>query len=132
MFVSISFSLVFSTCYAQCEDVTLASITNPGPYSVSILVEDVDEIRNGPDYDGATIYYPNNGVPPYAGIAIVQGYCGVETDIQDWGPFYASHGIVAITLGTNDPCVIGRQCVPSLYWMLLKLLSRRILVKDLL
>ena len=104
LFVSISFSLVFSTCYAQCEDVTLASITNPGPYSISILVEGVDDIRNGPDYEGATIYYPNNGVPPYAGIAIIPGYCGVEADIQDWGPFYASHGIVAITLGTNDPC----------------------------
>ena len=89
---------------AQCEDITLETITNPGPYDVAILKEGVDPIRNGPDYDGATIYYPSNGVPPYAGIAIVPGYCGVETDIEDWGPFYASHGIVAITLGTNDPC----------------------------
>ena len=90
--------------HAQCEDITLASITNPGPYSVSLLVEGEDGIRNGPDYDGATIYYPNNGVPPFAGVAIIPGYCGVETDIQNWGPFYASHGIVAMTLGTNDPC----------------------------
>lgn len=104
LFVSISLSILLSNCYAQCEDVTLASITNPGPFSVSILVEGVDDIRNGPDYEGATIYYPNNGVPPYSGIAIVPGYCGVETDIQNWGPFYASHGIVSITLGTNDPC----------------------------
>ena len=43
-------------------------------------------------------------MPPFAGVAIIPGYCGVETDIQNWGPFYASHGIVAITLGTNDPC----------------------------
>ena len=89
---------------AQCDDVTLESITNPGPFNIAILKEGVDPIRNGPDYDGATIYYPLNGDPPYAGIAIVPGYCGVETDIQDWGPFYASHGIIAITLGTNDPC----------------------------
>ena len=52
----------------------MASITNPGPYSVSLLIEGVDDIRNGPDYDGATIYYPSNGVPPYAGIAIIPGY----------------------------------------------------------
>lgn len=89
---------------AQCEEITLESITNPGPYNVGILEEGIDLIRNGPDYDGATIYYPENGTPPYAGIAIIPGYCGVESDIQEWGPFYASHGVVAITLGTNDPC----------------------------
>ena len=104
LFCSVSFLFfAFNHC-AQCEEVTLASITNPGPYSVSQLIEGVDDIRNGPDYDGATIYYPNNGVPPFAGVAIIPGYCGVETDIQNWGPFYASHGIIAITLGTNDPC----------------------------
>jgi len=88
---------------AQCESVTLESITDPGPFTVSTLTE-ADGIRNGPDYNGATIFYPVNATPPFAGIAIVPGYCGVETDIQEWGPFYASHGIVAITLGTNDPC----------------------------
>jgi dienelactone hydrolase len=89
--------------FSQCETVTLESIANPGPYTVSTLTE-ADGIRNGPDYNGATIYYPVNATPPFAGIAVVPGYCGVETDIQEWGPFYASHGIVAITLGTNDPC----------------------------
>tara|TARA_B100001287_G_C22686288_1_gene533870 strand:- start:1767 stop:2873 length:1107 start_codon:yes stop_codon:yes gene_type:complete len=103
-FLFVSFSLFFSNCFTQCEDVTLASITNPGPYLVSQLVEGIDGIRNGPDYDGATIYYPINAVPPFTGIAIVPGYCGVEMDIQNWGPFYASHGIIAITVGTNDPC----------------------------
>ena len=90
--------------FSQCDGVTIESITDPGPYSVATLKEGVDDIRNGPDYDGATIFYPTNGTPPYAGIAIIPGYCGVETDIQDWGAFYASHGIIAITLGTNDPC----------------------------
>lgn len=89
---------------AQCEEINIESITNPGPYSIATLKEGVDPIRNGPDYDGATIFYPTNGTPPYVGIAIIPGYCGVETDIQDWGSFYASHGIIAITLGTNDPC----------------------------
>ena len=68
------FFLIFFSSFivhSQCEDVTVESITNPGPYSVSTLVEGVDGIRNGPDYDGATIYYPVNASPPYAGIAIV-------------------------------------------------------------
>lgn len=101
--VGVSLFLGF-TLFSQCETVTIESITNPGPYNVASLKEGVDEIRNGPDYDGATIYYPTNATPPYAGIAIIPGYCGVESDIQEWGFFYASHGIVAITLGTNDPC----------------------------
>ena len=56
---------------AQCEEVSLESITNPGPYNVGTLIEGLDPIRNGPDYNGATIYYPENGTPPYAGIAII-------------------------------------------------------------
>ena len=32
---------------------------------------------------------------------IVPGIASPESSIQDWGPFYASHGIVAMTIGTN-------------------------------
>ena len=32
---------------------------------------------------------------------IVPGFASPESSIQDWGPFYASHGIVAMTIGTN-------------------------------
>ncbi|MDA9986498.1 T9SS type A sorting domain-containing protein [Crocinitomicaceae bacterium] len=90
--------------FAQCEGINIESISNPGPYDIGVLIEGVDPIRNGPDYNGASIYFPMNAEPPFSGIAIVPGYCGVETDIQEWGSFYASHGIVAITLGTNNPC----------------------------
>ena len=41
----------------DCESVTLESITDPGIYEVSTLTES-DGIRNGPDYAGATVYYP--------------------------------------------------------------------------
>ena len=32
---------------------------------------------------------------------IVPGFASPESSIQDWGPSYASHGIVAMTIGTN-------------------------------
>ena len=32
---------------------------------------------------------------------IVPGFVSPESSIQDWGPSYASHGIVAMTIGTN-------------------------------
>jgi pimeloyl-ACP methyl ester carboxylesterase len=92
---------IFPTlAFSQCDDVTVDSITNPGPYQVATLDES-DGIRNGPDYDGATIYYPTDGTPPYASIALVTGFFSEPEDIEEWGPFYASHGIVVINIGTN-------------------------------
>ena len=86
----------------DCDGITVESITNPGPFEVETLTE-ADGIRNGPDYLGATIYYPTNASPPYASIAIVPGYTAPPSTVEEWGPFYASHGIVCIIIGTNSP-----------------------------
>ena len=86
---------------AQCEDVTVESLTNPGPFEVATMTED-DGLRDGPDYFGATVYYPTNGTPPYASIAIVPGFTAEQDSVEEWGPFYASHGIVTIIIGTNS------------------------------
>ena len=86
---------------AQCDGATLESLTNPGPFEVETLTE-ADGIRNGPDYFGATIYYPTNATPPFSSIAIVPGFVSLPSSVQDWGPFYASHGIVTIIIGTNS------------------------------
>jgi dienelactone hydrolase len=97
-----SLLLAFSVSFAQnCGPLTLDSIDNPGDYTYSSLTES-DGIRNGPDYSGATIYYPTNATPPFASIAIVPGYLSPQSSIQDWGPFLASHGIVVMTIGTNS------------------------------
>ncbi len=87
--------------FAQCEEVTVESLTNPGPFEVATLTE-ADGLRNGPDYLGATVYYPTNATPPFASIAIVPGFSALPASIQEWGPFYASHGIVTIIIGTNS------------------------------
>ena len=89
--------------YAQnCNPLTLDSISNPGYYIVASYTESASGLRNGPDYDGATVYYPTNATPPFASIAIVPGYISAQSTIQNWGPFLASHGIVTITIGTNS------------------------------
>ena len=93
--------LFTNTAFAQCEDITVESITNPGPFQVATLTE-ADGIRNGPNYAGATIYYPTNATPPFASIAIVPGFVSLPSSVQEWGPFYASHGIVTIIIGTNS------------------------------
>jgi len=94
-------SLYTNTVLAQCDGITVDSLTNPGPYEVETLTE-ADGIRNGPDYLGATIYYPTNATPPYASIAIVPGFTALPSSVAQWGPFYASHGIVTIIIGTNS------------------------------
>lgn len=88
--------------FAQCEGITLESLSNPGPFPVATLTE-ANGIRNGPLYMGATIYYPTNASPPFASIAIVPGFTALPSSVQEWGPFYASHGIVTIIIGTNSP-----------------------------
>jgi dienelactone hydrolase len=90
------------TAIQRGEPPTPKSATEPGPYQVSQVTE-AEGLRDGPDYKGATIYYPVDADPPLASVLIVPGYVSPESAIKDWGPFYASHGIVAMTLGTNRP-----------------------------
>lgn len=100
--ISILFSILFTTIsHSQCENASVNNLTDPGPYSVSTLT-DSDGIRMGVDYSGATIYYPTNATPPYPSIAIVPGFISLPSSVEDWGPFYASHGIVTIIIGTNS------------------------------
>ena len=93
--------LSWGTMLSQCEDITIESLTNPGIYDVATLTE-ADGLRNGPAYFGATVYYPTNATPPYASIAIVPGFTASPDSVEAWGPFYASHGIVTIIIGTNS------------------------------
>ena len=99
--ISIILLALNNTCLAQCESATIDFAMSDGPYNVSTLTE-WDGIRNGPNYYGATIYYPTNSTPPFSSIVIVPGFLTAESSIQSWGPFFASHGIVTMTIGTNS------------------------------
>ena len=102
IYILICLSVSSSFGFTQnCNTLTLDDITNPGIYSIASIAES-DGIRNGPDYAGATIYYPTNATAPFPSIVIVPGYLSTESTIQTWGPFLASHGIVTMTIGTND------------------------------
>ncbi len=105
LYLEISLALISplftNVVIAQCDGITLESLTNPGAFEVATLTE-ADGIRNGPDYSGATIYYPTNSNPPFSSIAIVPGFTALPSSVKEWGPFYASHGIVTIIIGTNS------------------------------
>ena len=101
LLLSFMLLLYSTTIVAQCNDLAIDNISNPGPYNVETITE-IDGIRNGPFYFGATIYYPTNKTELLASIAIVPGFTALPSSVEDWGPFYASHGIVCIIIGTNS------------------------------
>ncbi|MEL6743004.1 MAG: hypothetical protein AAFO67_05300 [Planctomycetota bacterium] len=87
-------------------------------------LKESDGLRNGPDYDGATIYYPVLGADTptpdhkFSIMAFCPGFRGSERSMAPWGKFMASHGVVAITLGTNSlsdsPPARGRALLDAL------------------
>tara|TARA_B100001758_G_scaffold247953_1_gene269046 strand:+ start:37878 stop:38870 length:993 start_codon:yes stop_codon:yes gene_type:complete len=96
------FALVPLTLLSEiCDSLLYQSIGDPGPYSVDYFTEPLG-IRNGPDYSGATIFYPLNSNNKLASIVLVPGFMNTELSVQHWGPFLASHGIVTMTIGTNS------------------------------
>lgn len=50
---------------------------------------------------GATVYYPNTAKPPFSGLVFTPPYTGTQSMFRDWGPFFASHGIVLVTMDTS-------------------------------
>jgi hypothetical protein len=52
------------------------------------------------------VYYPTDAQPPFAAVAISDGYLGSggcgRTQTSGWGTLYASHGIVAMIVNTGS------------------------------
>ena len=112
-----------STSSSMSPEDLLAAARAQGPWDVRSLKES-DGLRNGPDYDGATIYYPVFGADTptpdhkFSIMAFCPGFRGSERSMAPWGKFMASHGVVAITLGTNSlsdsPPARGRALLDAL------------------
>ncbi|WP_250463467.1 dienelactone hydrolase family protein [Microbulbifer litoralis] len=99
-------AMTFSISPAQAQSCPSDAICRyedtPGNYS-----------DNGPyDYDsytmplfstpgGATVYHPTDAAPPYSLIVFTPPYTGTQVMYRDWGPFFASHGIVLVTMDSR-------------------------------
>ena len=62
------------------------------------------------------VYYPTDANPPFAAVAVSDGFLGSGgcsgAQTGDWGPLYASHGIVAMivhTSGMDQPNTRGQK-----------------------
>ncbi len=57
----------------DCVEQAFLSLESSGSYSSS-NIDESDNIRNGPSYDGATIFYPNNSNGSLGSIVLVPGF----------------------------------------------------------
>lgn len=78
------------------DDPTEATTMKDGPFKV---MNYTSGFMKASGVDSSTVWYPTDAKPPFAGIAIVPGFVSPESSIRQWGPFLASHGIVAVTIG---------------------------------
>lgn len=58
---------------------------------------------------GATVYYPTDADAPFSGIVFCPPYMGTQIMYRDWGPFFASHGIVLVTMDTSSTLITVDQ-----------------------
>jgi hypothetical protein len=105
MIKSVSFFFLFvitlQYSYSQCEGISIENIINFRAIGIDSVLES-EGLRNGPDYDGATLYYPNNLLANYKSIILVTGYQATEDYNALWGRFFASRGFACMTIGTNS------------------------------
>ena len=68
-----------------------------GPYAVESYTSGYMQ----GDFSDATMWYPTSedAKPPFGCVAVVPGFVSPQSSIRNWGPFLASNGIVAITIG---------------------------------
>jgi len=73
-----------------------------GPHPVGTF--DARHLCNGTSFSSATVYHPaSGGGSQLPSVVLVGGYACGEQVMAAWAPFYASHGIVAMTIGTCAP-----------------------------
>ena len=64
-----------------------------------------------------TVHYPMNADPPFAGVAVCAGFLNTGPEVDSWGSFYASYGIVTnvtSTLGSDLPDIRARKLLSAI------------------
>src|SRR5688572_29264684 len=71
-------------------DPPFALTAAPGPFAVATA-----------DWATGTLFYPTNAQPPFAGMALCGGFLNFGPEMDGWGSFYASWGIVTVITFTS-------------------------------
>ena len=85
---------------SQCEAVSVQLTTNFSPFEISSIIES-DGLRNGDNYNDATLYFPINNTENLKSIILVPGYQATQSSVALWAEYLAERGMVSMTIGTN-------------------------------
>ena len=88
-------------CFSQDCDISGSQLTVSNGLYETATISQSDGLRDGPEYKDAILYYPLNAPSSLPSVVMVSGFFSDATDIEEWGPFYASHGIVVMIIETN-------------------------------
>lgn len=83
---------------AICRDDRPGLYSNKGQYRVGRYNLSRQETSSG----GATVYYPENAQPPFSTMVFCPPFTGTQIMYRAWGPFFASHGIVMVTMDSRS------------------------------
>lgn len=86
-------------------DVPKALTSSKGPFKTATYT-----ISTG------TVHYPTDAEPPFAAVALCGGFTNSGPEMADWGPFYASYGIVTVITTTgplDDPGTRGMKLLAT-------------------
>lgn len=86
--------------FSQCTNITVESVSNYTALAIDSLYE-ADGLRDGDDYDGATVYYPVLSKKKLQSIVFVPGYKATQKSVSLWAKYLAERGYVTMTIGTN-------------------------------
>jgi dienelactone hydrolase len=83
-------------CVCRGSDPTTSTVNRNGPFRVGSYSLGF-RLRS---FGGGTVYYPTDATGALSAVVMCPGYTARQSSIADWGPFFASHGIVLLTIDT--------------------------------
>lgn len=105
---------------AQCDSISAESVANYTALTIDSL-EESDGLRDGPDYNGATLYYPDNGDSNLRCMVLVPGFQATQQSVIPWARYLATRGFASMTIGTNrlgdDPSTRARALIDGMETM---------------
>jgi dienelactone hydrolase len=85
-------------CICRGESPSEQTLDRAGPYRVDRYRLGA---RFGRRFGGGTVYFPIDAEPPLSAVVMCPGYTALQSSIAAWGPFFASYGIVLLTIDTT-------------------------------
>jgi dienelactone hydrolase len=72
-----------------------------------------DGVPTAADYVGPTVYYPTDCPGPFPGVVIIPGFTELQSAVNQWGTFLASHGFVVMHVDAASGGTLNTLVAPA-------------------